>query len=65
MKIKLPKNRVHVIHEPTFNILKEIPPEKWTPIVVHGDRLIDGLQRFLIAQRLGYKEILVTYCKGS
>lgn len=47
----LRNSKQYSIHEETERTLLMVPPEKWTPILLEGRKVIDGNQRVLIARK--------------
>jgi hypothetical protein len=50
-KVALPLHRQHRIYEPVEEGLMKMDPSTWPPIVLFKDKVIDGMQRILIARK--------------
>jgi ParB-like chromosome segregation protein Spo0J len=45
--------------------LLSVPVEQWEPVVVSGNRVLDGSQRVLVARKHGFTYIPVTNLKAA
>lgn len=49
--------RTATIHRETELALLQVPVNEWTPVVISGKRVVDGVQRVLVARKHGLTNI--------